>query len=282
MDNGQQVQALAVIPAAPMARAQLSFTDDEQQMIRDSYANGASESEFKMLMGIAVARNLNPLLRQIWFVKRWDSQKKREVWAVQTSIDGLRTIAQRTGVYAGQDEPEYERSDGKIVCAKVRVYRKDWTRPAVGVAYWDEYVQKTKEGHVTKMWGEKPHLMLAKCAEALGLRKAFPEDMGNLYVPEEMGPIDVMPQALLSSAEPAQPAPMTEAQERAVDEKIRGYMTEIATVDTIAKLQSIAAKIKSEPKVIVDAVKPICMNRKAQLSAPPPEPSEVIEVEVMQ
>jgi hypothetical protein len=106
---------------------------------------------------------------------------------VQVSVDGLRAIAERTGKYDGQDEPEYELGDkGLIISCKVKVYRKDWSRPAVGVAYWDEYVQTKKDGAVTRFWASMPRVMIAKCAEAIAMRKAFPEDMSGLYVEEEM------------------------------------------------------------------------------------------------
>lgn len=162
------------------------FTQEQERMIRDAFANGANPSEFSMLLEIAKARRLSPLLRQIHFVKRWDSQKQREVWSTQVSIDGLRALAERTGKYDGQDEPEFVEKDGKLVACKVRVYRKDWARPAVGVAYWAEYAQTKKDGTPTQFWSRMPHVMLAKCAEALALRKAFPEDTSGLYTPEEM------------------------------------------------------------------------------------------------
>lgn len=172
-------------PPAALAKP-LEFTPEQSKMIRDTYASGASEAEFKMLMAIASARHLNPLLRQIWFVQRWDNQKRCMVWAPQVSIDGLRSIAQRTGLYDGQDEPEFVEQAGKLAFCRVRVYRKDWSRPAVGIAHFSEYAAKKKDGGLTQMWAEKPHIMMAKCAEALGLRKAFPEDTAGLYVPEEM------------------------------------------------------------------------------------------------
>ena len=186
-----QNTAIALAPtSAPIATpaAPLEFNPEQRQMIRDTYANGASDDEFAVLMETARARRLNPLLRQIHFVKRWDNQKKRDVWSTQVSIDGLRAIAERTGKYDGQGEPEYIYNDaGKLVCTKVRVYRRDWTRPAVGVAFFDEYKQTTRDGGLNQFWGGKPHVMLAKCAEALAMRKAFPEDTSGLYVPEEMG-----------------------------------------------------------------------------------------------
>ena len=169
---------------------ELLFTEEQRRMIRDTYANGASDEEFAVLMEIAKARRLNPLLKQIHFVSRYDSQKQRSVWACQVSIDGLRAIAERTGLYAGQDEPVFVEQDGKLTCAKVAVWRKDWQRPAVGVAYWSEYVQTTRDGKPTRFWQQMPHVMLSKVAESAALRKAFPEDMSELYTPEEMGQAD--------------------------------------------------------------------------------------------
>ena len=179
-----------------LARApvqELVFSPDQEQMIRDSFANGATKQEFEMLITIAKTRRLNPILRQIHFVKRWDYQKQREVWSTQVSIDGLRAVAQRTGLYDGQDEPEFEYNGKELRSAKVRVYRKDWNRPAVGVALFDEYAQRKKDGQLTQFWREKPHIMLAKCAEALAMRKAFPEDLSGLYTPEEMPEVERRP-----------------------------------------------------------------------------------------
>lgn len=165
----------------------LEFTPQQKAMIRDTYANGATEKEFQVLLEVAKLRRLNPLLRQIHFVKRWNRDLGRDVWAAQVSVDGLRAIAERTGKYDGQDEPEYECDDkGKLVSCRVKVYRKDWSRPAVGVAYWSEYVQTKKDGSPTRFWADMPRVMLAKCAEAIAMRKAFPEDMGGLYTDEEM------------------------------------------------------------------------------------------------
>lgn len=169
----------------------LEFSPTQRAMIRDTYANGATEKEFQVLLEIAKLRRLNPLLRQIHFVKRWNKQLGRDVWAAQVSVDGLRAIAERTGKYDGQDEPEFGPiADGFPEWCKVKVYRKDWTRPAVGLAYWSEYVQKSRDGGPTRFWADMPRVMIAKCAEAIAMRKAFPEDLGGLYTDEEMQQAD--------------------------------------------------------------------------------------------
>jgi len=189
------------------AAAAMDFSDEQRQLIRDTFANGCSDAEFAVLMEVARARRLNPLFRQIHFVQRWDSEKHRMVWATQVSIDGLRAIAQRTGLYQGQDEPEFvENADGTLKLCKVRAWRRDWPRPAVGVAYWAEYVQTTRDKQTgktrpTAMWARMPHVMLAKVAEAIALRKAFPEDMAGLYTTDEMA------QATTTPTPPQKPVP---------------------------------------------------------------------------
>lgn len=166
----------------------IEWTEAQQKLVRDTFANGASPAEFAVLLETAKVWSLDPFRKQLYFIQRWDSQKRCNVWAVQVSVDGLRAMAERTGLYEGQDEPEYEHDDqGGLKLCRVRVYRRDWPRPMVGVAYWSEYVQTNKDGVLTSFWRTKPHIMLAKCAEAIALRKAFPEQMAGAYAPEEMG-----------------------------------------------------------------------------------------------
>jgi phage recombination protein Bet len=170
------------------------FSDEQERLILDSFLNGAPKQEAMVLLEMAKMRKLNPFTRQIHFVKRPTKRGEKwvDVWAAQVGIDGFRAIAERTGLYAGQDEPEYEENkDGSIRLCRVKVYRKDWEWPAVGVAYWDEYVQTTREGKQNSMWARGKHFMLAKCAEGLALRKAFPEDLGGLYTPEELAADEV-------------------------------------------------------------------------------------------
>jgi phage recombination protein Bet len=190
METGISLAAPVRLAVRKDEMAVMEFSPEQRKMIRDSFANGASDAEFAVLMEVAKSRRLNPLMRQIYFVKRWDSAKRCEVWSTQISIDGLRAVAERTGVYDGQSEPAYEYDkDGKLTKCAVHIYRKDWSqgRSAVGVAFFSEYAQTKKDGGLTSFWATKPHIMLAKCAEALAIRKAFPEDTSGLYVAEEMG-----------------------------------------------------------------------------------------------
>ena len=202
-------QAITTTSETPVG---LTFSHEQRQMIRDTLANGASEQEFETLMMLASARQLNPLLRECFFVKRWDNDKKRFVWQLQVSIDGFRAIADRTGRYDGQDEIEFEHGpEGHLVAAKARVWRGGSSRAFVAVAYYDEFVQKTKDGHVTRLWKTMPHVMLGKCAEAQALRKAFPQSLSGLYTPDEMSQAEpAEPRRISVDVAPARPSPRPE------------------------------------------------------------------------
>lgn len=167
----------------------IDFTQDQINLIRTQIAPKANDNELKLFLHQASRTGLDPLARQIYAIHRWNSQQGKEVMTIQTSIDGFRVIAERSGDYAGQDEPQFEDFDGKPLKCKITVYRfrGDVRYPAaVGVAYWEEYVQTDKQGNPFGLWKKMPHVMLAKVAEALALRKAYPQDLSGLYTSEEM------------------------------------------------------------------------------------------------
>lgn len=187
MSNGSQAMVVGLAYGAIRENPHTRFTPEQESLIRATCCGGASKADADVLISIAEARGLNPILGECFFVERWDSAAGKKRWAVQASIDSFRIKAEQTGLYAGQDEPEYEYdNNGHITLARVRVHRKDWPRPMVGVARWSEYVQTTKDGQPTKFWRSMPHNQLAKCAEALALRKAFPAVLAKIYTPEEM------------------------------------------------------------------------------------------------
>ncbi|MHB8153714.1 MAG: recombinase RecT [Bacillati bacterium] len=113
--------------------------------------------------------------------------KDIDKWTIELTIDGLRAIAESSGKYDGQDLPILQFNDkGLLVSATVTVYRKDFARGIAATAYYDEYVQTDRDGSTTRMWIKMGKNQLAKCAEALALRKAFPRLLSGLYTSDEM------------------------------------------------------------------------------------------------
>ena len=151
-----------------------------------------SDDELRLFAMVSNRSGLDPFARQVYAVKR----KGRVTF--QTGIDGYRSIAARTGLYDGQDEPEYgpvcgcdETPPGHPELCTVRVYRKGVTRAIAATAYWHEY--RPQKGDYDGMWVRMPRVMIAKVAEALALRKAFPYDPENrqgigadIYTADEM------------------------------------------------------------------------------------------------
>lgn len=162
----------------------IDFSDEQVSLIKRTIAKDSTDDELKLFMHQCKRTGLDPMTRQIYFMKRAGKV------TIQTSIDGFRVIAERSGDYAGQDEPEFIYKGEKLDCAKVKVYRfKGEQRylAAVGVAYWAEYFPGEAQGF---MWKKMPHTMLAKVAEALALRKAYPQDLSGLYTNDEMNQAD--------------------------------------------------------------------------------------------
>lgn len=175
----------------------LTFNDSEIELIKEQCCRDATDEELRFFLYTASSRGLNPLNRQIHAVKRWDARQGKMVMSIQTGIDGYRLIANRTQGYAGSSDATYgpdHTKDGFPAPESATVTVKKIVSGHVcdftATARWDEYVARKKDGTPNSFWKRMPYGQLAKCAESLALRKAFPEELGGLYTTEEMDQAD--------------------------------------------------------------------------------------------
>ena len=179
----------AVAPSNGPGTEIAKFSPEDLSVLQKTIAKGTSAEEFKLFVMVCERTGLNPFAKQIYAIKRGERM------TIQVSIDGFRLIAQRTGQYRGQRGPVWCGEDGNWqdvwlsgdhpVAAKVGVMREGFTEPLWAVARWESYAQHFK-GKLADMWASYPDVMIAKCAESLALRRAFPQELSGLYADLEV------------------------------------------------------------------------------------------------
>lgn len=183
--------------------AVIEYDNKTIDLIKRTIAFGATDDELSLFIGQCKRTGLDPFSRQIYMIERRFKDKSgnwQRKMETQTSIDGFRVISDKTGKYAGQVGPFWCGDDGQWAdvwlkdvppaAAKVGILRTDFKEPLWGIAIYREYVQTNQDGRPNHMWAKMPANQLAKCAESLAHRKAFPYDLSGLYTAEEMGQAD--------------------------------------------------------------------------------------------
>ena len=198
--RGDTMSALAIQHEAPAHH----FNQDQIDILKNSICKGVSNDEFQMFLMACTKTKLDPFMKQIYAIPR-KFKKPDGTWGnsvtIQTSIDGYRLIAERTGRYAPGCEPTftYDKNNHlESATAYIKKLTKDGTWHTVSAsAHYDEYCQSftdksTGEKKPSGLWQNMPRTMLAKCAEAQALRKAFPAEMSGLYTKDEMMQADTI------------------------------------------------------------------------------------------
>lgn len=192
--------ALAIDPG------QTKFSEEQRAALVQIGVEEASDGDLAVFFHVCKRSGLDPFARQIHMVGRRERQpdgSHRMKYTIQTGIDGYRLIghraADRGDVTVSVDAPLWAHPEGgwrdvwspewgKPIAAKVTIWRDGKSFP--GVAMFSEYAQTKRNGELNQMWSQRPAGQLAKCAEALAWRMAFPQDLAGIYADEEMGRAD--------------------------------------------------------------------------------------------
>jgi phage recombination protein Bet len=160
------------------------FNQEQVKLIKSTIMAGKDPSDAELALFGMVCRKsgLDPFAKQVFAIQRGGK------WSFEYSIDGYRAIADRTGQYAGSDEPTYDEGLGlyefeqsgrtlPTVC-KVTVWKMIQGNrcPFVGVAKYAEFNSNSP------LWKKMPCQMLAVAAERQALRKAFPQCVSAEYL----------------------------------------------------------------------------------------------------
>ena len=173
------------------------LSQDEKKIIKAQFfPPNATDMDMIYCMKVAETFNLNPILKQIYFVERVTNINGQRISKIEplAGRDSFLTLAHRSGKFAGIESEcsikqkavlqDGEWMNKNELVATARVYRTDNERPFCAEVSYGEYVQRTGKGEITKFWREKPETMLKKVAESQALRKAF--DISGLYSVDEV------------------------------------------------------------------------------------------------
>lgn len=218
---------MAVVPARQSVGAMAAVsTLEEIKAIKNVINADLSDPQLRLVAAYAQKTGLDPISKQ-FYPLILDGKL-----TLITAIDGFRVVAERSGQYAGQGPYEYgdlcrcgvARYGAHPEWAEATVFRDGWDVPMVRRAYFHEFVPTPGQNWMPgdpfpnsynrdKMWRKMARTMLGKCAEAQALRATFPNDLGQLYIAEEMDQaqsIDVTPdttQALATGSPTSTPSP---------------------------------------------------------------------------
>lgn len=225
---------------------QFEFSTQQVAALKQLGVDQATDGDLAVFFHQAKQTGLDPFAKQIYMIGRnakLDDGSWGKKYTIQTGIDGYRLIARR----AAKKERESLGYSDTLWCGEDGQWRDVWlarTHPAAAkvtvirdgqtfaaVALWSEYVQTTRDGSPNSMWSKMGANQLAKCAEALALRKAYPQDLSGIYTSEEMGQTENVDQVSL----PAQRPVNRQSNQRpsSIDEALNNASTVSVDVDSV-------------------------------------------------
>jgi len=282
----------------------MAMTEEFRTKLENAFLKDFPVADREQAMGFVESTGLDPFRGQVKFLSRNAKNQRTNQWetriVIVTGLDGHRARAAATGRYMADDQlPVVEYDDNGIptrATVRVRVWDErtsQWSYIPASVR-WSEYAERRTENkkvngynrkipvgdgskpeHYQSNWGKMPEVMLCKCAEVSALRRAFPDDLGGIYIEEEMGGV---------ADSPVHENPF-EAPSKYTCKRCKVEVTPAQASKTIREFDAhLCGKCEGEAKIKRDKDKPEEV-KKATEPEPDPEPKkpeppqEVVEPE---
>jgi len=184
-------------PTLPEPVSRRGINEAQWRTLMNSLYPGAKGESVLLVWDYCASRKLDPMKKPCHIVPMEIKVGEKYEWrdVVMPGIYELRTTAQRTGEYLGHAKPEY----GPLI-EYAGVTAPEWCdftayrwNPLAGMraefpvrTLFREVVATKRDGKANSRWAKAPTQMLVKCAEAAGLREAFPDEIGGEQTAEEM------------------------------------------------------------------------------------------------
>lgn len=192
-------------PATPAVKNEITFLANGENVklspatVRQYLVSGGgavTDQEVVMFMSLCKYQHLNPFLREAYLVKYGNN--------AATMVTGKDVFLKRAnrnpnfkGFKAGiivqdTESGEVTQRDGTfhlpteaIVGGFAQVF-VEGREPYCAAVAFDEYAGRKSNGELNNQWATKPATMIRKVALVQALREAFPDDLSQMYAPEEM------------------------------------------------------------------------------------------------
>jgi len=197
---------------------EIEFSEKELAALKKEYASAATDAQFTLWIETCKRRGLVPVedvVLQLRSAQEYDEVAKAKVYVKKvvfiTTLRALLKLAERTGRYRGFVPAQYiylddhnlptvvsefplpdPRSPDKPLvpwAAKVGVKRAGFDEPQFEIARFWAYAQTYKDDGKAKLnstWTTRGPEQLVKCCKAAAIRGAFPEELGGLFLEEEL------------------------------------------------------------------------------------------------
>lgn len=140
------------------------------QTLKDTVCKGATDSQFRLFIEVCRATQLNPFIREIWFVPGV---------GVMAGRDGYLAAANRHPMFDGMETLVERDAQNIPIKATCKVWRKDRSHPITCEAYYNEYKK------ASSVWTTYKSAMIGKVAEVLALKRSF--SINGIVTEEEIG-----------------------------------------------------------------------------------------------